>query len=140
MIYDIILTALFITLAFIVFLFYKAMQALVKKNNEEHHLLNANDSILMQEITKLAVLGNKANDINIRIFKSITAIKNNSNNLPSDVVRALEKTESDLETVRSINKSLLHTIASIKTNMNNTLHEESNNDNWWEYIRWLSHI
>lgn len=129
MIYDIILTTLFITLAFIVFLFYKAMQALVKKNNEEHHLLNANDSILMQEITKLAVLGNKVNDINIRIFKSITAIKNNSNNLPSDVVRALEKTESDLETVRSINKSLLHTIASIKTNMNNTLHEESNNDN-----------
>lgn len=129
MIYDIILTTLFITLAFIVFLFYKAMQALVKKNNEEHHLLNANDSILMQEITKLAVLGNKVNDINIRIFKSITAIKNNSNNLPSNVVRALEKTESDLETVRSINKSLLHTIASIKTNMNNTLHEESNNDN-----------
>ena len=129
MIYDIILTALFITLAFIVFLFYKAMQALVKKNNEEHHLLNADDSILMQEITKLAVLGNKVNDINIRIFKSITAIKNNRNNLPSDVVRALEKTESDLETVRSINKSLLHTIASIKTNMNNTLHEESNNDN-----------
>lgn len=129
MIYDIILTTLFITLAFIVFLFYKAMQALVKKNNEEHHLLNANDSILMQEITKLAVLGNKVNDINIRIFKSITAIKNNSNKLPSDVVRALEKTESDLETVRSINKSLLHTIASIKTNMNNTLHEESNNDN-----------
>lgn len=128
MIYDIILTILFISLAIIVSLFYKAMQALVKKNNEEHHLLNANDSILMQEITKISVLGNKVNDINIRIFKTITTIKNN-NNLPSDVVRALEKTESDLETVRSINKSLLHTIASIKTNMNKTSHEESDIDN-----------
>ena len=128
MIYDIILTILFISLAIIVSLFYKAMQALVKKNNEEHHLLNANDSILMQEITKISVLGNKVNDINIRILKTITTIKNN-NNLPSDVVRALEKTESDLETVRSINKSLLHTIASIKTNMNKTSHEESDIDN-----------
>lgn len=128
MTYDIILTVLFIALASIVFLFYKAMQALVKKNNEEHHLLNANDSILMQEITKLSVLGNKVNDINVRIFKSITAIKNN-NNLPSDVVRALEKTESDLETVKSINKNLLHTIASIKTNMHIASHEEANNDN-----------
>ena len=128
MIYDIILTILFVSLAIIVSLFYKAMQALVKKNNEEHHLLNANDSILMQEITKISVLGNKVNDINIRIFKTITTIKNN-NNLPSDVVRALEKTESDLETVRSINKSLLHTIASIKTNMNRTSHEEPDTDN-----------
>ena len=128
MIYDIILTILFVSLAIIVSLFYKAMQALVKKNNEEHHLLSANDSILMQEITKISVLGNKVNDINIRIFKTITTIKNN-NNLPSDVVRALEKTESDLETVRSINKSLLHTIASIKTNMNKTSHEESDIDN-----------
>ena len=128
MIYDIILTILFISLAIIVSLFYKAMQALVKKNNEQHHLLNANDSILMQEITKISVLGNKVNDINIRIFKTITTIKNN-NNLPSDVVRALEKTESDLETVRSINKNLLHTIASIKTNMNKTSHEESDTDN-----------
>ena len=128
MIYDIILTILFVSLAIIVSLFYKAMQALVKKNNEEHHLLSANDSILMQEITKISVLGNKVNDINIRIFKTITTIKNN-NNLPSDVVRALEKTESDLETVRSINKSLLHTIASIKTNMNKTSHEESGTDN-----------
>ena len=128
MIYDIILTILFISLAIIVSLFYKAMQALVKKNNEEHHLLSANDSILMQEITKISVLGNKVNDINIRIFKTITTIKNN-NNLPSDVVRALEKTESDLETVRSINKSLLHTIASIKTNMNKTSHEESDTNN-----------
>ena len=128
MIYDIILTILFVSLAIIISLFYKAMQALVKKNNEEHHLLNANDSILMQEITKISVLGNKVNDINIRIFKTITTIKNN-NNLPSDVVRALEKTESDLETVRSINKSLLHTIASIKTNMNKTSHEESDTDN-----------
>ena len=124
MIYDIILTGLLIILTIIVSLFYKAMQALVKKNNEEHHLLNANDSILMQEITKISVLGNKVNDINIRIFKTITTIKNN-NNLPSDVVRALEKTESDLETVRSINKSLLHTIASIKANMNKTSHGES---------------
>ena len=128
MIYDIILTVLLIALAIIVLLFYKAMQALVKKNNEEHHLLNANDMILMQEITKLSVLGNKVNDINIRIFKSITTIKNN-NNLPSDVVRALEKTESDLETARSINKSLLHTIASIKTNMNRTSPGESGTDN-----------
>lgn len=128
MIYDIILTILFVSLAIIISLFYKAMQALVKKNNEEHHLLNANDSILMQEITKISVLGNKVNDINIRIFKTITTIKNN-NNLPSDVVRALEKTESDLETVRSINKSLLHTIASIKTNMNKTSHEESDTNN-----------
>jgi biopolymer transport protein ExbB/TolQ len=128
MIYDIILTVLLVALAIIVLLFYKAMQALVKKNNEEHHLLNANDSILMQEITKLSVLGNKVNDINIRIFKSITTIKNN-NNLPSDVVKALEKTESDLETARSINKSLLHTIASIKTNMNRTSHGEPGTDN-----------
>ena len=128
MIYDIILTILFVSLAIIVSLFYKAMQALVKKNNEEHHLLNANDSILMQEITKISVLGNKVNDINIRIFKTITTIKNN-NNLPSDVVRALEKTESDLETVRSINKSLLHTIASIKTTMNKTSYEESDTGN-----------
>ena len=128
MIYDIVLTVLLISLAIIVLLFYKAMQALVKKNNEEHHLLNANDSILMQEITKLSVLGNKVNDINVRIFKTITTIKNN-NNLPSDVVRALEKTESDLETARSINKSLLHTIASIKTNMNRTSHGESDTDN-----------
>lgn len=128
MIYDIVLTVLLISLAIIVLLFYKAMQALVKKNNEEHHLLNVNDSILMQEITKLSVLGNKVNDINVRIFKTITTIKNN-NNLPSDVVRALEKTESDLETARSINKSLLHTIASIKTNMNRTSHGESDTDN-----------
>lgn len=128
MIYDIILTILFVSLAIIVSLFYKAMQALVKKNNEEHHLLNANDSILMQEITKISVLGNKVNDINIRIFKTITTIKNN-NNLPSDVVRALEKTEADLETVRSINKSLLHTIASINTKMNKKSYEESDTDN-----------
>ena len=128
MIYDIILTILFVSLAIIVSLFYKAMQALVKKNNEEHHLLNANDSILMQEITKISVLGNKVNDINIRIFRTITTIKNN-NNLPSDVIRAMEKTESDLETVRSINKSLLHTIASIKTTMNKTSYEESDTGN-----------
>lgn len=128
MIYDIILTVLFVSLAVIVLLFYKAMQALVKKNNEEHHLLNVNDNILLQEITKLSVLGNKVNDINIRIFKTITAIKNN-NNLPSDVIRVLEKTESDLETARSINKSLLHTIATIKTNMNKTSHEEPSTEN-----------
>ena len=70
MIYDIILTVLFVSLAIIVLLFYKAMQTLVKKNNEEHHLLNVNDNILLQEITKLSVLGNKVNDINIRIFKN----------------------------------------------------------------------
>ena len=128
MIYDIILTVLFVLLAIIVLLFYKAMQALVKKNNEEHHLLNANDSILMQEITKISVLGNKVNDINIRIFKAITTIKNN-NTMPSDVIRALEKTESNLETARSINKSLLHTIASIKTTMNKTSYEESDTGN-----------
>ena len=127
MIYDIILTVLLVSLAIIVLLFYKAMQALVKKNNEEHHLLNVNDNILLQEITKLSVLGNKVNDINIRIFKTITAIKNN-NNLPSDVIKALEKTESDLETARSINKSLLHTIATIKTTMNKTSHEESHEE------------
>ena len=127
MIYDIILTLAVCALYIVVFLFYKAMQTLVKKNNEEHHLLNANDNILLQEISKLSVLGNKVNDINIRIFKTITTIKNN-NNLPSDVVRALEKTESDLETVRSINKSLLHTIASIKTNMNKTSHEEQDGE------------
>jgi hypothetical protein len=117
MIYDIVLTVLLCALSTVVFLFYKAMQTLVKKNNEEHHLLNANDNILLQEITKLSVLGNKVNDINIRIFKTITTIKNN-NNLPSDVVKALERTEADLETARSINKSLLHTIASLKTNVN----------------------
>lgn len=117
MIYDIVLTVALCALSIVVFLFYKAMQTLVKKNNEEHHLLNANDNILLQEITKLSVLGNKVNDINIRIFKSITTIKNN-NNLPSDVVKALERTEADLETARSINKSLLHTIASLKTNVN----------------------
>ena len=128
MIYDIILTGLLIILTIIVSLFYKAMQALVKKNNEEHHLLNVNDNILLQEISKLSVLGNKVNDINIRIFKTITAIKNN-NNLPSDVIRVLEKTESDLETARSINKSLLHTIATIKTTMNKTSHEESSTEN-----------
>lgn len=82
---------------------------------------------MLQEITKLSVLGNKVNDINIRIFKTITAIKNN-NNLPSDVIKALEKTESDLETARSINKSLLHTIATIKTTMNKTSHEESHEE------------
>lgn len=117
MIYDIILTVVLCALSIVVFLFYKAMQTLVKKNNEEHHLLNANDNILLQEITKLSVLGNKVNDINIRIFKTITTIKNN-NNLPSDVIKALERTETDLEAVRSINKSLLHTIASLKTNVN----------------------
>ena len=105
------------TLYIVVFLFYKAMQTLVKKNNEEHHLLNANDNILLQEISKLSVLGNKVNDINIRIFKTITTIKNN-NNLPSDVVKALERTTTDLETARSINKSLLYTIASLKVNVN----------------------
>lgn len=117
MIYDIILTVVLCALSIVVFLFYKAMQTLVKKNNEEHHLLNANDNILLQEITKLTVLGNKVNDINIRIFKTITTIKNN-NNLPSDVIKALERTESDLETARSINKSLLNTIASLKMNVN----------------------
>ena len=132
MIYDIILTVLFVSLAIIVLLFYKAMQALVKKNNEEHHLLNVNDNILLQEITKLSVLGNKVNDINIRIFKTITAIKNN-NNLPSDVIKALEKTEYDLETARSINKGLLHTIATIKTTMNKTSHEESSTENKTSY-------
>ena len=104
MIYDIILTLAVCALYIVVFLFYKAMQTLVKKNNEEHHLLNANDNILLQEISKLSVLGNKVNDINIRIFKTITTIKNN-NNLPSDVVKALERTTTDLETARSINKS-----------------------------------
>ena len=128
MIYDIVLTVLFVSLSIVVLLFYKAMQALVKKNNEEHHLLNVNDNILLQEISKLSVLGNKVNDINIRIFKTITAIKNN-NNLPSDVIRVLEKTESDLETARSINKSLLHTIATIKTTMNKTSNEESSTEN-----------
>ena len=123
MIYDVILTVFLVLLASIVLLFYKAMQALMKKNNEDHQLLNANDSILMKEITKLSALGNKVNDINIRIFKAITTIKNS--NLPSDVVRVLEKTKSDLETARSINKSLLHTIASIKANMNKTSHGES---------------
>ena len=127
MIYDIILTAFLVLLASIVLLFYKAMQSLVKKNNEDHQLLNANDSILMKEITKLSALGNKVNDINIRIFKAITTIKNS--NLPSDVVRVLEKTKSDLETARSINKSILHKISSIKTNMNRTSYEESGNDN-----------
>ena len=127
MIYDIILTAFLVLLASIVLLFYKAMQSLVKKNNEDHQLLNANDSILMKEITKLSTLGNKVNDINIRIFKAITTIKNS--NLPSDVVRVLEKTKSDLETARSINKSILHKISSIKTNMNRTSYEESGNDN-----------
>ena len=127
MIYDIILTVLLVLLASIVLLFYKAMQDLVKKNNEDHQLLNANDSILMKEITKLSALGNKVNDINIRIFKAITTIKNS--NLPSDVVRVLEKTKSDLETARSINKSILHKISSIKTNMNRTSYEESGNDN-----------
>ena len=127
MIYDIILTVLLVLLASIVLLFYKAMQALVKKNNEDHQLLNANDRILMKEITKLSALGNKVNDINIRIFKTITTIKNS--NLPSDVVRVLEKTKSDLETARFINKSILHKISSIKTNMNRTSHEESGNDN-----------
>lgn len=128
MIYDIVLTVLFVLLAIIVLLFYKAMQALVKKNNEDHQLLNANDNILLQEITKLSVLGNKVNDINIRIYKAITAIKNNKN-LPSDVIRSLEKAESDLETARSINKSLLHTIASINTKMNKKSHGESDTDN-----------
>ena len=128
MIYDIVLTVLFVSLAIIVLLFYKAMKALVKKNNEEHHLLNVNDNILLQEISKLSVLGNKVNDINIRIFKTITAIKNN-NNLPSDVIRVLEKTESDLETARSINKGLLHTIATIKTTMNKTSYEEPSVEN-----------
>ena len=127
MIYDIILTVFLVLLASIVLLFYKAMQSLVKKNNEDHQLLNANDSILMKEITKLSALGNKVNDINIRIFKAITTIKNS--NLPSDVVRVLEKTKSDLETARSINKSILHKISSIKTNMNRTSHEESDTDN-----------
>ena len=127
MIYDIILTVLLVLLASIVLLFYKAMQSLVKKNNEDHQLLNANDRILMKEITKLSALGNKVNDINIRIFKTITTIKNS--NLPSDVVRVLEKTKSDLETARFINKSILHKISSIKTNMNRTSHEESGNDN-----------
>lgn len=127
MIYDIILTVLLVLLASIVLLFYKAMQSLVKKNNEDHQLLNANDSILMKEITKLSTLGNKVNDINIRIFKAITTIKNS--NLPSDVVRVLEKTKSDLETARSINKSILHKISSIKTNMNRTSHEEPENNN-----------
>ena len=127
MIYDIILTAFLVLLASIVLLFYKAMQSLVKKNNEDHQLLNANDSILMKEITKLSALGNKVNDINIRIFKTITTIKNS--NLPSDVVRVLEKTKSDLETARFINKSILHKISSIKTNMNRTSYEESGNDN-----------
>lgn len=117
MIYDIILTLAVCALYIVVFLFYKAMQTLVKKNNEEHHLLNANDNILLQEISKLSVLGNKVNDINIRIFKTITTIKNN-NNLPSDVVKALERTTTDLETARSINKSLLYTIASLKVNVN----------------------
>ena len=127
MIYDVILTVFLVLLASIVLLFYKAMQSLVKKNNEDHQLLNANDSILMKEITKLSALGNKVNDINIRIFKAITTIKNS--NLPSDVVRVLEKTKSDLETARSINKSILHKISSIKTNMNRTSYEESDTDN-----------
>ena len=127
MIYDVILTVFLVLLASIVLLFYKAMQALMKKNNEDHQLLNANDSILMKEITKLSALGNKVNDINIRIFKAITTIKNS--NLPSDVVRVLEKTKSDLKTARSINKSILHKMSSIKTNMNRTSYEEPGNDN-----------
>ena len=127
MIYDITLTLAVCALYIVVFLFYKAMQILVKKNNEEHHLLNANDNILLQEISKLSVLGNKVNDINIRIFKTITTIKNN-NNLPSDVVKALERTETDLETVRSINKNLLHTIASLKMNVNKKYDKEQDGE------------
>ena len=117
MIYDIILTVALFALSVIVFLFYKAMQTLVKKNNEEHHLLNANDNILLQEINKLSMLGNKVNDVNIRILKTITSIKN-TNNPSSEVVKALEKAERDLETARSINKSILNTIATLKSNVN----------------------
>ena len=65
MIYDIILTLALCALYIVVFLFYKVMQTLVKKNNEEHHLLNANDNMLLQEISKLSVLGNKVNDIKV---------------------------------------------------------------------------
>ena len=128
MIYDIILTVALFVLSVIVFLFYKGMQTLVKKNNEEHHLLNANDNILLQEINKLSMLGNKVNDVNIRILKTITSIKN-TNSPSSDVVKSLERAEKDLETARSINKSLLHTIASIKTTMNKTSYEESDTGN-----------
>lgn len=127
MIYDIILTAALFVLSVIVFLFYKGMQTLVKKNNEEHHLLNANDNILLQEINKLSMLGNKVNDVNIRILKTITSIKNTSNP-SSDVVKALEKAERDLETARSINKSILNTIATLKSNVNKTYDKEQDGE------------
>lgn len=127
MIYDIILTAALFVLSVIVFLFYKGMQTLVKKNNEEHHLLNANDNILLQEINKLSMLGNKVNDVNIRILKTITSIKNTSNP-SSDVVKALEKAEKDLETARSINKSILNTIATLKSNVNKTYDKEQDGE------------
>lgn len=127
MIYDIILTVALFVLSVIVFLFYKAMQTLVKKNNEEHHLLNANDNILLQEINKLSMLGNKVNDVNIRILKTITSIKN-TNNPSSDVVKALEKAERDLETARSINKSILNTIATLKSNVNKNHNKEQDGE------------
>ena len=127
MIYDIILTVVLFALSVIVFLFYKAMQTLVKKNNEEHHLLNANDNILLQEINKLSMLGNKVNDVNIRILKTITSIKN-TNNPSSDVVKALEKAERDLETARSINKSILNTIATLKSNVNKNYDKEQDGE------------
>ena len=127
MIYDIILTVALFVLSVIVFLFYKGMQTLVKKNNEEHHLLNANDNILLQEINKLSMLGNKVNDVNIRILKTITSIKNTSNP-SSDVVKALEKAERDLETARSINKSILNTIATLKSNVNKTYDKEQDGE------------
>lgn len=127
MIYDIILTVVLFALSVIVFLFYKAMQTLVKKNNEEHHLLNANDNILLQEINKLSMLGNKVNDVNIRILKTITSIKN-TNNPSSDVVKALEKAERDLETARSINKSILNTIATLKSNVNKNHNKEQDEE------------
>ena len=127
MIYDIILTVALFVLSVIVFLFYKGMQTLVKKNNEEHHLLNANDNILLQEINKLSMLGNKVNDVNIRILKTVTSIKN-TNNPSSDVVKALEKAERDLETARSINKSILNTIATLKSNVNVNINHNKEQD------------
>ena len=127
MIYDIILTLAVCALYIVVFLFYKGMQTLVKKNNEEHHLLNANDNILLQEINKLSMLGNKVNDVNIRILKTITSIKN-TNSPSSDVVKSLERAEKDLETARSINKSILNTIATLKSNVNVNINHNKEQD------------
>jgi hypothetical protein len=123
MIFDIVLSVILALVIIALYLFYRAVQLHLKKNSEDHHLLNNNDAILLQEISKLTVLGNKVNDGCIRVLKILNTGKNNKPQ-PTSIAKELEKAETEVKTLSAINKNLLNEIAVIKRNINKTTSEE----------------